>query len=169
LIKEYITLKRTSKKVIHIYCEGDSEKNYFEALKGNKTISNNYVLKPNSKTNDLDIAIRKSQFLEGISGIIVYVFDSDTFKNQKKISDKIKKQKERIYFSEENFEEFLDCHKTKIPYRNKKPNLSRQLIEEIRGLDRSSLKSASKSLRSLRIINQSMTYLESYLNINFKC
>lgn len=64
-----MSIKKMSKKVVHIYCEGDSEKNYFEALKGNKIISNNYVLKPNSKTNDLDIAIRKSKFLEGISVI----------------------------------------------------------------------------------------------------
>lgn len=145
-----MSIKRTSKKVVHIYCEGESEKNYFEALKRNKTISNNYVLKPNSKTNDLDIAIRKSKFLEGISVIIVYVYDSDTFKNQKKITDKIKKQKEYIYFSEENFEDFLNCHKTKKPYRDKKPNLSRQLIEEIRGLDSSSLRKCIKEPKTFR-------------------
>ena len=80
-----MSIMRTSKKIIHIYCEGDSEKNYFEALKGNKNISNNYVLRPNSKTNDLDNAIKKSKVLEGVSVVIVYVFDSDTYKNQKKI------------------------------------------------------------------------------------
>jgi FtsZ-interacting cell division protein YlmF len=133
-------ITRTSKKIVHIYCEGDSEKNYFEALKGNKIISKNYVLRPNSKTNDLDNAIKKSKFLEGVSVVIVYVFDSDTYKNQKKITDEIKNQKGQIYFSEENFEDFLKCHKTKNPYRDTKPNLSRQLIEEIRGLDHSSLK-----------------------------
>jgi len=145
-----MSIKRMSKKVVHIYCEGDSEKNYFEALKGNKIISNNYVLRPNSKTNDLEIAIRKSKFLEGISVIIVYVFDSDTFKNQKKITDKIEKQKGQIYFSEENFEDFLYCHKTKRPYRDKKPNLSRQLIEEIRGLDHNSLKKKIKKPKKFK-------------------
>jgi hypothetical protein len=135
---------RMSKKIVHIYCEGDSEKNYFEALKGNKIISNNYVLRPNSKTNDLDDAIKKSKFLEGVSVVIVYVFDSDTYKNQKKITDEIKNQKGSIYFSEENFEDFLECHNTKNPYRDRKPNLSRQLIEEIRGLNHSSLKRCIK-------------------------
>ena len=135
-----MSITRMSKKIVHIYCEGDSEKNYFEALKGNKIISNNYVLKPNSKTNDLENAIRKSKFLEGISVIIVYVFDSDTFKNQKKITDNIKEQKENIYFTEENFEDFLACHTTTKIYRNKKPNLSSELIEEIRKLDNNSLK-----------------------------
>jgi len=143
-------IKRTSKKIVHIYCEGNSEKNYFEALKGNKIISSNYVLKPNSKTNDLEIAIRKSKFLEGIAVIIIYVFDSETFKNQKKITAKIKKQKECIYFSEENFEDFLDCHKTKKVYRDKKPNLSRQLIEEIRGLDNSSIKKCIKKPKKFK-------------------
>ncbi len=145
-----MSITRMSKKVVHIYCEGDSEKNYFEALKGNKIISNNYVLKPNSKTNDLGIAIRKSKFLEGILVMIVYVFDSDKFKNQKKIIDEIEKQKGHIYLSEENFEDFLACHKTKRPYRNKKPNLSRQLIEEIRGLDHSSLKKCIKKPKKFK-------------------
>ena len=139
-----MSIMRTSKKIIHIYCEGDSEKNYFEALKGNKNISNNYVLRPNSKTNDLDNAIKKSKVLEGVSVVIVYVFDSDTYKNQKKITDEIKNQKGKIYFSEENFEDFLACHKTKKPYRDRRPNLSRQLIEEIRGLNYSSLKKCIK-------------------------
>ena len=139
-----MSIMRTSKKIIRIYCEGDSEKNYFEALKGNKNISNNYVLKPNSKTNDLDNAIKKSKVLEGVSVVIVYVFDSDTYKNQKKITDEIKNQKGKIYFSEENFEDFLACHKTKKPYRDRRPNLSRQLIEEIRGLNYSSLKKCIK-------------------------
>jgi len=137
-------ITRTSKKIVHIYCEGDSEKNYFEALKGNKIISNNYVLRPNSKTNDLDNAIKKSKFLEGVSVVIVYVFDSDTYKNQKKITNEIKNQKGQIYFSEENFEDFLKYHKTKNPYRDRKHNLSRQLIEEIRVLDHSSLKKCIK-------------------------
>lgn len=135
-----MSITRTSKKIVHIFCEGDSEKNYFEALKGNKIISQNYVLRPNSKTNDLNKAIRKSKRLDGISVIIVYVYDSDTYKNQKKITAGIKKQKEQIYFSEENFEDFLRCHKTKNPYKDRKPNLSRQLIEEIRNLDYISLK-----------------------------
>lgn len=139
-----MSITRTSKKIVHIYCEGDSEKNYFEALKGNKIISNNYVLRPNSKTNDLVNAIKKSKVLEGVSVVIVYVFDSDTYKNQKKITDEIKNQKGQIYFSEENFEDFLECHQTKKPYRDRKPNLSRQLIEEIRGLDYSSLKKCIK-------------------------
>lgn len=143
-------IKRMSKKIVHIYCEGDSEKNYFEALKGNIVVSKNYVLKPNSRTNDLKIAIRKSKFLEGIPVIIVYVFDSDTFKNQKKITNEIKKEKERIYFSVENFEDFLDCHTTKKVYRDKKPNLSRQLIEEIRGLDHDSLKRCIKKPRKFK-------------------
>ena len=139
-----MSIMKTSKKIVHIYCEGDSEKNYFEALKGNKNISNNYVLRPNSKTNDLDNAIKKSKVLEGVSVVIVYVFDSDTYKNQKKITDEIKNQKGKIYFSEENFEDFLACHKTKKPYRDRRPNLSRQLIEEIRGLNYSSLKKCIK-------------------------
>ena len=139
-----MSITRTSKKIVHIYCEGESEKNYFEALKGNKIISNNYVLRPNSKTNDLVNAIKKSKVLEGVSVVIVYVFDSDTYKNQKRITDDIKKQKGQIYFSEENFEDFLECHQTKKPYRDKKPKLSRQLIEEVRGLDYSSLKKCIK-------------------------
>ncbi|MEK6943784.1 MAG: RloB domain-containing protein [Nanoarchaeota archaeon] len=139
-----------SKKIVHIYCEGDSEKNYFEALKGNKIISNNYVLKPNSKTNDIVNAIRKSKFLKGLSVIIVYVYDSDTFKNQKKITDEIKEHKNYIYFSEENFEGFLDCHKTRKVYRDKKPNLSRQLIEEIRNLDKSSLQKCIKKPKKFK-------------------
>jgi len=145
-----MSIKRTSKKIVHIYCEGDSEKNYFEALKGNKIISNNYVLRPNSKTNDLVNAIKKSKVLEGISVVIVYVFDSDTYKNQKKITDDIKKQKGQIYFSEENFEDFLECHQTKKPYRDRKPNLSRQLIEEIRGLKYSSLKKCIKKPKTFK-------------------
>src|SRR3989338_6696641 len=145
-----MSIRRMSKKIVHIYCEGDSEKNYFEALKGNKVISNNYVLKPNSKTNDLENAIRKSKFLEGISIIIVYVYDSDTFKNQKKITEDIRKQKEKIYFSEENFEDFLACHKTKKVYRDKKPNLSRELIEEIRELDNSALKKCIKEPKKFK-------------------
>ncbi len=145
-----MSIRKTSKKIIHIYCEGNSEKNYFEALKGNKIISNNYVLRPNSKVNDLEHAIRKSKFLEGVAVIIIYVYDSDTFKNQKKITDKIKKQKDCIYFSEENFEDFLSCHKTKIVYRNKKPKLSRQLIEEIRELDIDSLKKCIKTPKKFK-------------------
>ena len=143
-------IRRTSKKIVHIYCEGDSEKNYFEALKGNKIISKNYVLKPNSKTNDLNNAVRKSKFLEGVTLIIIYVFNSDIFKNQKKITDEIKKKKEHIYFSEENFEDFLACHKTKKVYRDRKPNLSRQLIEEIRGLDNSSIKKCIKKPKKFK-------------------
>jgi RloB-like protein len=141
---------KKNKKIIHIYCEGDSEKNYFEALKRNKIISQNYVLKPNSKTNDLEIAIRKSNILEGIDVIIIYVYDSDTFKNQKKITKKIKKQKDSIYFSEENFEDFLTCHKTRKVYRNKKPDLSRQIIEEIRNLDCDSLKKCIKKPKKFK-------------------
>lgn len=145
-----MSIKRMSKKIVHIYCEGDSEKNYFEALKGNKIISNNYVLKPNSRTSDLNNAIKKSRNLEGVSVILVYVFDSDTYKNQKKITNEIKNQKEQIYFSEENFEDFLECHQTKKPYRDKKPNLSRQLIEEIRDLDSDSLKRCIKKPKTFK-------------------
>lgn len=142
-----MSTKNPNKKIVHIYCEGDSEKNYFEALKGNKLISNYYVLKPNSKTNDLENAIKKSKSLEGVSVVKVYVYDSDSFKIQKKISNEIIKQKKYIYFSEQNFEDFLCCHKTKRAYRDKKPNLSRQLIEEIRSLDRSFLQTCIKKPR----------------------
>ena len=45
-----------------------------------------------------------------------------------RVSELVNLKKEHIYFSEENFEDFLECHKTKKAYRNKKPNLSRQLI-----------------------------------------
>lgn len=135
-----MSIKRTNKTIIHIYCEGESEKNYFEALKSNNIISKKYVLKPNSKTNDLERAIKKSKVLEGIDVIVIYVYDSDTFKNQKKITDNIEEKREYIYFNEENFEDFLACHTTRKVYRNKKPNLSRQLIEEIRELKISTLK-----------------------------
>ena len=123
------------KKAIFIYCEGDSEKNYFEALKGNKHISENYVLKPNSNENDLNNAITKFERL-GIDSMTIYVYDSDTFElGQKKITEKIEKYKEQIYFSEEDFEDFLRCHKTNPSYRDKKPKLSRYLVEELRNLD----------------------------------
>ncbi|MFA6072582.1 MAG: RloB domain-containing protein [Candidatus Woesearchaeota archaeon] len=157
-------ITRKSKKIVHIYCEGDSEKNYFEALKGNKIISNNYVLKPNSKTNDLNNAIKKSKFLKGASIVIVYVFDSDTYKNQKKITDEIKNQKGQIYFSEENFEDFLKCHKTKKSYRDRKPNLSRQLIEEIRGLDNSSLKKCIKKPKTFNNFKSIYDLLDELFN-----
>lgn len=123
------------RKKIFIYCEGTSEKNYFEALKGNKHISQNYKLEPNSNENDLDNAIKKFERL-GIDLITIYVYDADTYKQgQKRINEKHEKYREYIYFSDENFEDFLDCHKTKPYYRDKKPHLNRQLIEEIRNLD----------------------------------
>ncbi len=129
-----MSIKKIKKKIF-IFCEGESEKNYFEALKGNKKISQNYVLDPNSNENDLDNAIKKFERL-GIDLITIYVYDADTFKQgQKRISDKIEKYKDFIYFSDENFEDFLSCHKTSPFYRDKKPHLSRQLIEEVRGLD----------------------------------
>ena len=128
-------IKKTNKKIIYIYCEGVSEKRYFEALKRNSIVSSNYVLKPNSKENDLKNAIEKSKRLDGVDIIIIYIYDSDTFKSQKKITKRIKKCKDSTYFSEEEFEDFLSCHKTKPFYKNKKPNLSRHLIEEIRNLD----------------------------------
>ena len=128
------------KKIIYIYCEGVSEKNYFEALKGNVLISRNYVLKPNSKENDLKNAIKKSKKLEGLDITIIYIYDSDTFKQHKKITQEIEIQKKVLYFNEENFEDFLNCHKTKPIYRKKKPNLNRHLIEEIRNLDSTYIK-----------------------------
>ncbi len=131
---------RKIKKVIFIYCEGESEKNYFEALKGNKLISNNYVLKPNSNINDLHNAIEKIERLE-LDSKTIYIYDSDTYKKGlKKITEKIEKHKGQIYFSEEEFEDFLKCHKTKSYYRDKKPNLSRALVEEIRQLDKNYIK-----------------------------
>ena len=124
------------KKKIYIYCEGDSEKNYFEALKGNKIINESYVLKPNSDENDLVNAIAKSKRLEGVALVTIYVYDSDTYKQcLKKINEKIEKYKEQIYFSEEDFEDFLRCHRTTKFYRDRKPNLSRDLVEEIRNMD----------------------------------
>ena len=89
-------------------------------------------------------AIQKSKRLDGVDIIIIYVYDSDTFKHQKKITDIFKKHKDSIYFSEESFEDFLSCHITKSAYRNKKPNLSRQLVEEIRDLSLNSIKKCLK-------------------------
>lgn len=126
---------RKTKEVIYIYCEGDSEKKYFEALKGNPLISKNYVLKPNSKENDLANAIKKSEKLEGINIIIIYVYDSDSYKKHKKITPKIELNKQNIYFSEEEIEDFLDCHNAKPIYKDKKPNLSRHIINEIKEMD----------------------------------
>jgi len=128
-------IKKTIKKTVHIYCEGTSEKNYCEALKANKYITKNYVLKPNSKENDLNNAILKSERLKGIGIVIIYIYDSDTFINKKKIGEAIKKKQKVIYFNEEDFEDFLKCHKTKKHYHPRKPRLSRKLIEEIRNLD----------------------------------
>ena len=83
---------RKTKKVIHVYCEGDSEKNYFEALKGNPLISKNYVLKPNSKENDLANAIKKSEKLEGINVDNTIIIDdfSDVIDVQTENSIRIK-------------------------------------------------------------------------------
>lgn len=64
---------RKIKKKIFIFCEGESEKNYFQALKGNKYISQNYVLEINSNVNDLDNAIKKFERL-GIDLITIYVY-----------------------------------------------------------------------------------------------
>jgi len=145
-----MSIKRTYKKIIHIYCEGKSEKNYFEALKGNKIVSSNYVLKPTSKENDLNNAIKKSKRLDAVDLIIIYIYDSDKFKSQKKITEKIKIDKNLIYFSEEKFEDFLSCHKTKPFYRDKKPNLSRHLIEEIRDMDTNYIKKHMKKPKKFK-------------------
>ncbi len=127
---------RKIKKEIFIYCEGKSEKNYFEALKRNFIISNNYVLKINSEFNDLDNAIRRIERLE-IEMKVIFIYDSDTCnKGQKLITEKIKLYKGQIYFSEEEFEDFLKCHKTKPYYHDRKPNLNRELLEEIRQLNK---------------------------------
>ncbi len=157
------------KKIIQIYCEGISEKNYFEALKGNNTISESYVLKPNSSEKDLNNAIKKYESekpnkesrLSGVDIIGVFVYDSDTFNlGLKIISEKIEKYKEQIYFSEENFEDFLRCHKTTRFYRDRKPHLSRELIEEIRNLDseyvRRNLNKPNRfsDFKSIRFINR---------------
>ena len=137
-----MSIKRV-KKIIRIYCEGKSEKNYFEALKRNEEINEKYVLKPNSKSNDLKIAIRKSKNtkeykkLEGINSRDVFVYDSDIYKSKKKhINEEIRKYKEQVYFSNNNFEEFIrSFHKIEPFYKNnKKPNLTRQALEEIRNL-----------------------------------
>lgn len=138
---------RKIRKIVYIYCEGDSEKNYFEALKRNKNISCNYVLKVDSSENHLDNAIEKSEKLHGVDKKIIYVYDSDDFRKHKKVTSKIEMQKDNIYFSEENFEDFLSCHKTKKVYRDKKPRLSRQIIEEIGELNIQSLRKCIKNPR----------------------
>ncbi len=125
-----------TKKIVYIYCEGKSERNYFEALKRNTIISKNYVLKPNFSENDLMNAIKKSEGLDGIDSIVVFVYDSDRYKSDKKITEEIKIKQENIYFNDDDFEDFLNCHKTKPPYKDKKPNLSRQMISEISNLNK---------------------------------
>lgn len=135
-----MSIKRINKKIIHIYCEGASEKNYFEALKGNNIISTNYVLKPNSKENDLENALEKSKRLSGVMVISIFIYDSDSYYHHKQITNNIKNNKKYIYFSDKNFEDFLNCHNTKPPYKCNKPHLSRHLIEEIRNLTIPSIK-----------------------------
>lgn len=163
-----MSIKKIRTKIF-IYCEGESEKNYFQALKGNKQISQDYILESNSNENDLDNAIKKFERL-GLDLITLYVYDADTFKQGlKKISDKHKQYKDYIYFSDENFEDFLSCHKANPFYRDgKKPHLSRQLIEEIRSMNYNYLKNHLKNQINLEILNQSINYLKSYLKKKYK-
>ena len=127
---------KNTKKKIHIFCEGKSERFYFEALKGNSYISQNYYLDSSKKTtNDLNNAIEKTKRLE-IFCKVIYFYDSDTYsRGEKKINEEIEKNKGSIYFSNENFEDFLKCHKTKNYYRDKKPYLHRDLLKELKYMD----------------------------------
>ena len=131
------------KKIIYLFYEGSSERNYFEALKGNKFILANYTLKFHPKAiNDLNNAINKSksmeerfQHLKGIDSKKIFVYDSDLFKNNKQVSQEIIEHKNEIYFNEEAIEDFLKCHKARPIYKNQKPNLSRHIINEIKEMD----------------------------------
>jgi hypothetical protein len=112
-------------------------------LKGNKFISSEYILRLHPKEiEDLNNAIKKSQKLdekfqklEGIRTIIIYVYDSDVFKNEKKISNEINNFKRFIYFNEEKIEDFLSCYTARPIYKNRKPKLSRHIINEIKDMD----------------------------------
>ncbi len=144
---------KTIKTKIYLYCEGKSEKNYFEALKRNTQINKNYVLSPiqDNKLTDLKNAINhsrknpeilKSRSKIGLNLCILFFCDTDKFENgDKKIDFEIENLKKCIYFSYSDFEDFLTCHKTKNPYTYKgKPNISRELLKEIENLTLKELK-----------------------------
>ena len=138
---------------VYLYCEGESEKNYFEAFKGNETIKKKYTLDPiqDKKLNDLQNAINhskknpkilNSQKKGDIKVLVLFFYDSDKFENgQSTITYDISLHKQRIYFSHFEFEDFLSCHKSKNHYKNgKKPILHRDLIKEIKNLKLAELK-----------------------------
>jgi hypothetical protein len=134
-----------TKKKIHIYCEGRSERNYLNALGKNKFLREKYSFKIYKEINDLDNAIKKSTNLE-IDFRVAFFYDSDTYESKKnKITENIKEFKENIYFSKSEFEDFLKSHKTQNIYRKgKKPIIHLDLIKELENLDLSFIKNQVK-------------------------
>jgi hypothetical protein len=135
------------------FSQGESEKNYFEALKGNNFINKTYVLVPIQKKGltDLDNAIGhskkneqiiKSQSRGGLKILILFFYDSNKFENrQSRMNKEIEDLKDSIYLSHLDFECFLNFHKTKNHYKNgEKPKLHRDLIKEVRNLTLEDLK-----------------------------
>ncbi len=123
-----------------------------KALKGNKFVSSNYTLKFHPKAiGDLNNAITKSQKmdekfqqLKGIDSETIFIFDSDVFKKEKTITSEMEGLKKFIYFNEEEIEDFLGCHKVRPIYKDKKPNLSRDMINKIKEMDIEFIKKSIK-------------------------
>ena len=138
------------RKKIYIFSEGQSERNYFEALKGNSYISSNYTINNDNFDSDVFKLIRTSddkiKFLKGVDIIKVFIFDADKFENgELDVNNQLMvDNKDIIYLSRDDFENFLNNHLTKSYYRNnKKPNFIGSAVLQIRGLTLNEVKNMS--------------------------